>query len=370
MRSSAMLSSSVAAACRAAPTAPRRRWPARPRPACCRAGNCRSTSVPRRRQDERCSWRGGKLGLRRAREGDSPQRTAVEDGVGQEIEQVTQRFGRDDRQPRGPGHDAWRPGRPPAGRHRPAGKASGHAPAGPRRRAAAATSDSNSGDRAGAGSPRPAHGGPWAGRGAGRRRRCFCGSPAGLRRLPIVEVVDDLVGHAEVAGEAADRLAIRGQARRAARRHQGRLEGRRGLQRRNPSTRPAASARLFGALCHSSSAPWPSQSRVWASANRTRCRPPPRPRALALGDDQPIAQADQVIADVDCRGDAMLAMHRGQAVGARGRRLPRRRAPATPCGKPRSPRRCAGRHRAVDPPWQRRRLPWSRRRLRRRRRPA
>ncbi len=138
--------------------------------------------------------------------------------------------------------------------------------------AAAAPGSDNSSRRAGGGRPANAKAQSTVGRPASRS------VPPGRlvwpRRPPIVEVVEDLVGDAEVPGEAADRLAeLADGSDQADARKDGRRERRRrfqrgdlqGVQRRNLLVRASRATR--------SSAPWPSQSRVCASANSASTSP-------------------------------------------------------------------------------------------------
>ena len=109
--------------------------------------------------------------------------------------------GRRSAAPRAPGVMLGHQGGRLAEHARPAGRAGGPAPDASRRRPPSASSDSSS-RRSRAGRPARASAQRTVGRPA--EQVGAAGPPATrLRRLPVVEVVEDLVGHAEVAGEAA-----------------------------------------------------------------------------------------------------------------------------------------------------------------------
>ena len=124
--------------------------------------------------------------------------------------------------------------------------------------------------------PRPGPRGWWAGRRARRCRWCRLFWRIGL---PVVQVVEDLEGDAQVPGEAGGRLAVGlgrpGQAQAGV---EGRLERRRGLQgvdlqrveRREPLVR-ARRARPVPPLALRRARVWASAS--WARTSATRLRP-------------------------------------------------------------------------------------------------
>ena len=137
----------------------------------------------------------------------------------------------------------------------------------------------------------------------------------GLIVLPVVQVVDDLVGYAQVSRVSGDRIAVRldrsGQADPG---QQGRFERGRRLQgvdlqgvERTETLLPGVAPDQFGALAFAELGVCPGKLCGYVGGYLGR-------QGVALRGDQPVAEPDEKVADVDRRGGAVLVVQRGPPV--------------------------------------------------------